>query len=309
MRQYLSNGASIDDDRHGPAPSAWRRRRRRPPATAICWDGRQRRRHWHAAPRARQLADAVARRTPANYNGFIEDGTATGAKKLSLPLTATGVGGTNVDLVRRPAPVGEDVATAILYNERLFTKASMRILLSDTAADITNLPGVTARRPCQPRKRTGTTREHRRPATARSGATRPPIALSTGARDATVADRGESRRPSAGAGPSTFCKPALRPPFNTAVHVWRARTPSSAARRTTDARSPAARGSPDDAGPSLAQPVCDGRRQRRLIRRERCPRRWRRDASDHHHASREHRGVRAPRCLSGTSWVATSRCS
>jgi len=90
----------------------------------------------------------------AYYNGFIKT-TATGAKRLTLPLTATGVGGTNIDLIRRPCITGapapctgvQDDVTSILYNERLFTKASLRILLSDTAADITNIPGVTATPP------------------------------------------------------------------------------------------------------------------------------------------------------------------
>jgi len=82
--------------------------------------------------------------TPANYNGYLRN-SATGAKKLRLPLTASGVGGTNQDLIRRPV-VGEDPA-GILFNERLFSKASLRILLSDTAADITGLPSVTATAP------------------------------------------------------------------------------------------------------------------------------------------------------------------
>ena len=96
--------------------------------------------------------------TPANYNGFLRNGPTgvplqpgTGAKTLSLPLTAPGVVGcvpspcTNVEIVRRPL-VGEPT-TDILFNERLFTKASLRILLSDTAADITNLPGISAGAP------------------------------------------------------------------------------------------------------------------------------------------------------------------
>ena len=82
--------------------------------------------------------------TPLNYNGYLRNG-ATGAKKLSLPLTAPGVGGTNADIVRRPV-AGED-PLGILYNEQLFTKASLRILLSDTAADITTIPGITATAP------------------------------------------------------------------------------------------------------------------------------------------------------------------
>ena len=91
--------------------------------------------------------------TPANYNGFLLNGPAgtnppgTGGKKLSLPLTAPGVGGTNVDIIRRP-PAGEDVLS-ILYNERLVNKASIRILLSDTSADITNMPGIGPGAPIQ----------------------------------------------------------------------------------------------------------------------------------------------------------------
>ena len=84
--------------------------------------------------------------TPLNYNGYLKN-TATGAKKLSLPLTASGIGGVNVDIVRRP-PVGED-PLSILYNERLFAKTSLRILLSDTSADITTIPGITATAPIQ----------------------------------------------------------------------------------------------------------------------------------------------------------------
>src|SRR3954452_16859217 len=89
--------------------------------------------------------------SPANYNGYLRTGPGslsppgTGAKRLSLPLISPGVGGANVDIARRP-PVGEDM-TSILYNERLFTKASIRILLSDAAADITNTPGVTGAAP------------------------------------------------------------------------------------------------------------------------------------------------------------------
>ncbi|HZR24058.1 MAG TPA: pilus assembly PilX N-terminal domain-containing protein [Vicinamibacterales bacterium] len=74
------------------------------------------------------------------YNSYLKN-SATGAKKLTLPLVAPSVGGTNADLVRRPA-AGED-PLSVLYGERLFAKASLRILLSDTAADITNIPGVT----------------------------------------------------------------------------------------------------------------------------------------------------------------------
>jgi Tfp pilus assembly protein PilX len=75
------------------------------------------------------------------YNAYIRNG-ATGAKKLILPLVTAG--GTNPDLIRRPAAANENTANVLLYNERDYTKASLRILLSDTAAQITNLPGIAA---------------------------------------------------------------------------------------------------------------------------------------------------------------------
>jgi hypothetical protein len=81
----------------------------------------------------------------STYNSWIRNGR-TGAKALNLPLLT--VGGTNPDLIRR-APVGENVANPVLYAERLYSKASVRILLSDTAADILNLPTVTATAPVQ----------------------------------------------------------------------------------------------------------------------------------------------------------------
>ncbi len=79
------------------------------------------------------------------YNSWIRNGR-TGAKTLNLSLIT--VGGSNPDMIRRP-PAGEDVANPVLLSERLFTKASLRVLLSDTAADITNLPGVTLTPPVQ----------------------------------------------------------------------------------------------------------------------------------------------------------------
>jgi hypothetical protein len=119
---------------------------------------------------------------PPNYNGYMRAGV-TGAKALKLPLTATGVGGTNIDVIRRPA-IGED-PTSILYGERLFSKASLRILLSDTAADISNLPGITASAPVLLDGNWSTTP----PAGYGpvSGATgRPPVALSPGPQATTL---------------------------------------------------------------------------------------------------------------------------
>jgi hypothetical protein len=79
------------------------------------------------------------------YNGYIRNGR-TGATRLSLPLVS--MGAAPIDLIRRPA-VGEDVANLPLLKERYFWKASLRILLSDTAAAITSLPTVTAAAPVQ----------------------------------------------------------------------------------------------------------------------------------------------------------------
>jgi hypothetical protein len=72
--------------------------------------------------------------------------TMTGAKRLDLPLVSQGA--VPIDLIRRPA-VGsnENVANAPVFLQRYFAQASLRILLSDRAADITNLPTVTGTAP------------------------------------------------------------------------------------------------------------------------------------------------------------------
>lgn len=77
------------------------------------------------------------------YNSNITN-SRTGARRLDLPITAFGA--TPIDLIRRPVP-NEDVTAPLVLQERLFWLASLRILLSDTAADITGLPGVTATAP------------------------------------------------------------------------------------------------------------------------------------------------------------------
>ena len=79
----------------------------------------------------------------STYNGYLRNGR-TGAKPLNLPLIT--MGQTNVALVRRPA-VNEDVTNLALYDERFYRKVSLRILLSDTAADITNLPTIDNTKP------------------------------------------------------------------------------------------------------------------------------------------------------------------
>jgi len=65
------------------------------------------------------------------YKGWILNG-ALGANKLSLPFVGNGVG--PIEIVRRPAP-GE-AAGSTLSKSRLYTKAQIRVLLADTAADL-----------------------------------------------------------------------------------------------------------------------------------------------------------------------------
>jgi hypothetical protein len=68
----------------------------------------------------------------------------TGANQLNLAVVTMGGGTTqSIDLIRRPV-VGE---AANVTNERYFSQASLRILLSDNPADITNLPCVSAGAP------------------------------------------------------------------------------------------------------------------------------------------------------------------
>jgi len=79
----------------------------------------------------------------STYNAYIRNGL-TGATTLNLPVIVDG--GANIDLVQRPVP-NENTTNPLVYGERFFTKASLRILLSDTAADITGLPSITATAP------------------------------------------------------------------------------------------------------------------------------------------------------------------
>ncbi len=73
------------------------------------------------------------------YSNRIRNG-ATGAKRLDLPLVADGA--LPVDLIRRPSLVVPD--TPAILEQRFFSMASVRVLLSDRASDITSLPTVTA---------------------------------------------------------------------------------------------------------------------------------------------------------------------
>jgi Tfp pilus assembly protein PilX len=106
-----------------------------------------------------------------NYNGYIRNWR-TGAKTLNLPVIT--LGGANVDIARRPIP-NEDTTNPTLLGERYFTKVSLRILLSDTANDISSLPGVTATPPVSLENWQTTP-----PAGYVVGAGRPPVARAVG---------------------------------------------------------------------------------------------------------------------------------
>jgi hypothetical protein len=81
----------------------------------------------------------------AQYNSWIRNG-ATGARRLDLPIVDATAGTTPIDLIRRPM-AGDPTGPGTPFQERFFRLASIRILLSDTAAEITNLPTVTATAP------------------------------------------------------------------------------------------------------------------------------------------------------------------
>ena len=72
----------------------------------------------------------------------------TGAKQLDLPLVADlnndGLPDAQpIELIRRPAQgSNEDTAVPIVYTQRFYAQASVRILLSDTAAEIMSLPTI-----------------------------------------------------------------------------------------------------------------------------------------------------------------------
>lgn len=76
------------------------------------------------------------------YNNRIRNGR-TGAKRLDLPLVSDGA--MPIDLIRRPSIAAPD--TQVVLDQRFFSMASVRILLSDRAADITGLQTVTVTPP------------------------------------------------------------------------------------------------------------------------------------------------------------------
>ncbi len=76
------------------------------------------------------------------YNNRIRNGR-TGVTRLDLPLVSDGA--MPIDLIRRPSISAPD--SAAVLGQRYFSMASVRILLSDRASDITGLQTVTATAP------------------------------------------------------------------------------------------------------------------------------------------------------------------
>ncbi len=92
----------------------------------------------------------------STYNSYIRNGdldlptytgtNGTGVSTLNLEVATPLIGGTPIDLIRRPVQ-NEDTTNSGKLGERYFSEASLRILLSDNAADIANLPCETASAP------------------------------------------------------------------------------------------------------------------------------------------------------------------
>ena len=92
----------------------------------------------------------------STYNGYIRNGdldpptytgtNGTGVSALNLEVATPLIGGTPIDLIRRPV-AGENTSNPGKLGERYFSQASLRILLSDNPADITGLPCVSAGAP------------------------------------------------------------------------------------------------------------------------------------------------------------------
>src|SRR5439155_14974104 len=89
--------------------------------------------------------------------------------------------------VTRPA-VNENVNKPTLLAERYFSKVSLRILISDNAADITKLPGVTGTAPVQLAGNWIAAAPNNGTAYGPVDVTHPPIALSRGPITATTFD-------------------------------------------------------------------------------------------------------------------------
>ena len=77
------------------------------------------------------------RNAKINGRGSLYPQYSTGARQLNLGIVTMGSGATQaIDIIRRPV-AGE---SSNVTGERYFAQASLRVLLSDSPADIMNLP-------------------------------------------------------------------------------------------------------------------------------------------------------------------------
>ena len=79
----------------------------------------------------------------SEYGGYLRNGY-TGAKKLSLPLVSGNM--ESSEIIRRP-PQNENKNNPDVFEQRYFSLAGVRILLSDTAEDIKKLPDIASGNP------------------------------------------------------------------------------------------------------------------------------------------------------------------
>jgi PilX N-terminal len=96
----------------------------------------------------------------STYNGYIRTGdtspplyptsvsanNSTGVKPLNITIATPAIGGSPIDLIKRPQ-AGEDASAPGKLSERYYSLASLRILLSDNPSDITGLPCETSSSP------------------------------------------------------------------------------------------------------------------------------------------------------------------
>ncbi len=176
----------------------------------------------------------------STYNSYIRN-TTTGARPLRLPIATTG--GANTDLVRRPLP-NENVTNPGLLAERMFTKTSLRVLLSDAAADITNLPGVTVTAPVLLDGNWNVTVPNNGTAYGPISGARPPVARSQGLVTATMTNAAVNPNAAAVINLTAAVPAQWKPAPMTVDRPGRSRTPSTVRAGTTRPGSSAARRRP-----------------------------------------------------------------
>ena len=126
----------------------------------------------------------------ATYNTNIRN-TLTGAKRLDLPLVSQGA--QPIDLIKRPLiNSNENTANSVVFLQRYFAQASLRILISDRATDLTGLPTITGGAPVA------------LDGTWAPPANMPPVALSIGAAPSAVTISSTGGTGSSGTGTITL---------------------------------------------------------------------------------------------------------